>query len=249
MYSAAIIPARYNSSRFPGKPLEKIGGISMIRRVYEIASSSSIDKVYIATDDSRIFDHVKSFGGEVIMTSSNCINGTERVAEAITHLDNIPEIVINIQGDEPFIKPDQIMQVAKALNDPGTGISTLKKKIKTLDDYNNPNIVKVITDNDDYALYFSRSPIPYIREKTFSLNNINAFYKHLGIYGFKTNILMDVVKLPESKLQLVESLEQLCWLENGFLIKVLETTHQSIAIDVPEDIVTAENWLKLNSNS
>lgn len=248
MHSVAIIPARYDSSRFPGKPLATIGGISMIRRVYEIASSVGLDYVAVATDDSRIFDHVKSWGGEVIMTSANCINGTERVAEAVTHLSSVPEIVINIQGDEPFIKPQQIMQVANALKDPGTGISTLKKRIENTDEYSNQNIVKVVTDIEDFALYFSRSPIPFIRDKNLKLSDLNAFFKHLGIYGFKTNILMDLVKLPESKLQKIESLEQLCWLENGYLIKVLETDFQSIAVDVPEDLEKAEKWLKATSS-
>lgn len=247
MYSAAIIPARYDSTRFPGKPLAQIGGVSMIRRVYDIAISAGLDKVAVATDDSRIYEHVKAFGGEVIMTSSNCINGTERVAEAITHLETMPEIVINIQGDEPFIKPQQIMLAANALKDPGTGISTLKKKIESKEDFYNPNIVKVVCDCEDYALYFSRSPIPYLRDVDFGKLKSISLYKHLGIYGFKTKILMDLVKLPESKLQKLENLEQLCWLENGFLIKTLETEFQSIAVDTPDDLTKAENWLKKNS--
>ncbi|NUM31547.1 MAG: 3-deoxy-manno-octulosonate cytidylyltransferase [Bacteroidetes bacterium] len=244
MKSVAIIPARYNSSRFPGKPLATIGGVSMVRRVYEIVSSVGLDFVAVATDDSRIYDHVKSWGGEVIMTSENCINGTERVAEAITHLSFDPEFVLNIQGDEPFIKPQQIMQVANALKDPGTGISTLKKKIENEEEFNNQNVVKVVTDTDDFALYFSRSPIPFIRDKSSSISSFHAFYKHLGVYGFKKNILMDIVRLPESILQKIENLEQLCWLENGYLIKVLETDFQSLAVDVPEDLAKAEKYLK-----
>jgi 3-deoxy-manno-octulosonate cytidylyltransferase (CMP-KDO synthetase) len=243
MNSAAIIPARFASSRFPGKPLATIGGKTMIERVYNQATAAGLDYVAVATDDSRIFDHVKAFGGEVIMTSETCINGTERIAEALSHLEFRPEIILNIQGDEPFILPEQIHAIVKGLRDPGTGIATLKKRIEHWDELNNPNCVKVVTDRDDFALYFSRSPIPYQRDNQDIWPDFPVYFKHLGIYGFKTDILMDLVKLPETALQKMESLEQLCWLENGFLIKVIETNFQSIAIDTPEDLIQAENWL------
>ena len=243
MNTAAIIPARYASTRFPGQPLALINGFSMIQRVYNQTCSSGLDYVAVATDDSRIFDHVKSFGGEVIMTSENCLNGTERIAEALAHLQSVPDIILNIQGDEPFILPEQINLVVKALQDPGTGIATLKKRIDSFDDLNNPNVVKVVTDRDDFALYFSRSPIPYKRDDKETWPDFPVYFKHLGIYGYKTKILMDIVRLPETPLQKMENLEQLCWLEHGFLIKVLETDFQSLAIDTPEDLVRAEQWL------
>ncbi len=243
MNSAAIIPARFASSRFPGKPLATIGGKTMIERVYNQATAAGLDYVAVATDDSRIFDHVKAFGGKVIMTSDTCINGTERIAEALSHLEFRPEIILNIQGDEPFILPEQIHAIVTGLRDPGIGIATLKKRIEHWDELNNPNCVKVVTDRDDFALYFSRSPIPYQRDNQDIWPDFPVYFKHLGIYGFKTDILMDLVKLPETALQKMESLEQLCWLENGFLIKVIETNFQSIAIDTPEDLIQAENWL------
>ncbi len=243
MNTAAIIPARYASTRFPGKPLALINGFSMIQRVYNQAMASGLDYVAVATDDSRIYDYVKAFGGEVIMTSENCINGTERIAEALAHLESKPEIIINIQGDEPFILPQQINLVVKALQDPGTGIATLKKRIDTSHELNDPNVVKVVTDRDDFALYFSRSPIPCKRDNKETWPDFPVYFKHLGIYGYKTNILLDIVRLPETSLQKMENLEQLCWLEHGFLIKVLETDFQSIAIDTPEDLVKAEEWL------
>ena len=248
MTTAAIIPARYASTRFPGKPLAMIAGKTMIQRVYEQSTLAGLDYTAVATDDSRIFDHVKSFGGEVIMTSENCINGTERIAEAIASLTEKPELVLNIQGDEPFILPQQIRQVLKALKDPGTGIATLKKQINTREDLLDPNHVKVVTDADDFALYFSRSPIPYKRDNPEIMPDFPVYFKHLGIYGFKTKILMDLVRLQETPLQKMESLEQLCWLENGFLIKVIETDFQSLAVDTPEDLKKAEEWfLKVNS--
>ncbi len=247
MNTAAIIPARFASTRFPGKPLALINGKSMIQRVYDQACSSGLDYVAVATDDSRIYDHVKSFGGEVIMTSENCLNGTERIAEAIAQLNSKLDIIINIQGDEPFILPQQIASVVRALQDPGTGIATLKKRIDSAQELNDPNVVKVLTDRDNFALYFSRSPVPYKRDDNEIWPNFPVYFKHLGVYGYKTNILMDLVRLTETPLQKMENLEQLCWLENRFLIKVVETDFQSIAIDTPEDLLKAEEWLKKNN--
>jgi len=220
----------------------------MIQRVYQQASSAGLDYVAVATDDSRIYDHVLSFGGNVIMTSENCINGTERIAEALAHLETKPDSIINIQGDEPFILPQQIAMVVKALNDPGTGIATLKKRIDTMEELIDPNSVKVVTDQDDFALYFSRSPIPFKRDNAAAWPDFPVYFKHLGVYGYKTDILSEIVKLHESPLQKMENLEQLCWLEHGFLIKVLETDFQSIAIDTPDDLEKAEKWLENKLN-
>lgn len=244
MKTSAIIPARFASTRFPGKPLAKIGGISMIERVYKQAETCGLDYLAVATDDSRIYDHVKSFGGEVIMTSENCLNGTERIAEALHHVNETPKIVLNIQGDEPFIKPEQIRLLLDALSDPGVGIATLKKRIDSKNELNDANAVKVVCDKDDFALYFSRSAIPFKREDPDLWPEAPCYYKHLGVYGFKVHVLSDIVRLPESNLAKIENLEQLTWLENGFLIKVCETNYQSIAIDVPEDVEKAERWLK-----
>jgi 3-deoxy-manno-octulosonate cytidylyltransferase (CMP-KDO synthetase) len=246
MNTAAIIPARYASTRFPGKPLALIGGKSMIQRTYEQAKKSGLDYVAVATDDDRIFAHVKGFGGEVLMTSESCINGTERIAEALAQLSFKPEVVVNIQGDEPFIQPSQIQSIVNALLDPGTGIATLKKSIDNRETLLDPNSVKVVTDKDGFALYFSRSPIPYQRDNKEVWPDFPVYFKHLGVYGYKPEILMELVRLEETPLQKLESLEQLCWLENGYLIKVLETDFQSIAVDTPEDLEKAESWLMLN---
>lgn len=242
MYSIALIPARYGSTRFPGKPLAQIAGKSMIQRVYEQTYLAGLDYVAVATDNSEIFEHVKSFGGEVIMTSEHCLNGTERIAEVISGMQNRPEIVINVQGDEPFIKPAQIRALVRALKEPGTGIATLKKRLESREDWLDPNMVKVVTDQDDFALYFSRSPIPYKRDTPEDWPGGYHYYKHLGIYGYKTNILMELVRLSPTPLQQIENLEQLAWLETGYLIKVLETDFQSISVDVPEDLLKAEEW-------
>ncbi|MCB9251116.1 MAG: 3-deoxy-manno-octulosonate cytidylyltransferase [Flavobacteriales bacterium] len=245
MKTAAIIPARFASTRFPGKPLAQIGGKSMIQRVYERAMESGLDFVAVATDNTEIFNHVQTFGGNVIMTSDKCLNGTERIAEAIAGMEDLPDLILNIQGDEPFIKPEQIQLVINCLKDPGTGIATLKKKIQTEDELYNPNCVKVVTDLDDYALYFSRNTIPYLKAGS-SLPDSTSFYKHIGIYGFQSKVLLELVRLPVSALQKAENLEQLGWLENGYLIKVAETNHQSLAIDTPEDLENANEWLKTN---
>ena len=240
-----VIPARYASSRFPGKPLVKILGRSMIKRVYERVSRCKVlDAVVIATDDQRIFEHVKEFGAEVLMTSDEHCNGTERcheVAEAYPDYD----VVINIQGDEPLIEPKQIEKVANLfLHNESCQISTLVKQIT--DEYTlfNSNTPKVVVDKEKRAKYFSRSTIPFLRdvERSYWLSH-QKFYQHIGIYGFKSTILKKVVQLPPSFLEQSEQLEQLRWLENGFDIYVDETEFESIGVDVPEDVVLIERRL------
>ncbi len=240
-----VIPARYASSRFPGKPLVEILGKSMIQRVYERVSRCKVlDAVVIATDDQRIFNHVKGFGAEVLMTSDKHTNGTERcheVAEAYSDYD----VVINIQGDEPLIEPKQIERVANLfLKNDNCHISTLIKKITDEHTLFNSNTPKVVVDKDRRAKYFSRSTIPFLRdvERSYWLSHQN-FYKHIGIYGFRSSTLKKMVKLPPSFLEQSEQLEQLRWLENGFEIYVDETEFESIGVDVPEDVALIERRL------
>lgn len=240
MNTLGIIPARYQSVRFPGKPLIIIGGKTMIRRVYD-RCSLSLNNVIVATDDKRISKEVESFGGRVIMTSQNHQSGTDRCAEAVTlyqksHNEPV-DIVINIQGDEPFLDPVMLSHLSKSFNDPEIQISTLIKKISSEEEIFNPHLPKVVADKNGMALYFSRSPIPYVRhiEKTKWAGEY-PFYKHIGIYAFRTEILMEITQLSPSSLEKAESLEQNRWLENGYTIHVVETQHESISIDTPEDL-------------
>ncbi len=249
-----IIPARFGSSRFEGKPLVKIDGISMIERVYrQCEKCTNLDYIAVATDDKRIENHVVGFGGNVVMTSKKHSSGTERCAEALEILfidKNINfDVVINIQGDEPFINPQQIDKLASIFNKNKINIATLKKKINSENDIFNPNVVKIVTDNFDNALYFSRSPIPYLRgiEQNKWIEN-NTFYKHIGIYAYSSTVLKEIVKLKTTKSENSECLEQLRWLENGFKIKVLETEFESISVDTPEDIEKIKYWLKQKNN-
>ncbi|GIV32581.1 MAG: 3-deoxy-manno-octulosonate cytidylyltransferase [Chitinophagales bacterium] len=237
MNIVGIIPARYASSRFPGKPLADIGGKSMIQRVYEQAVCALPGKIVVATDDERIFHHVRQFGGKVIMTRKEHRNGTERCAEACQLLGDSFDAVINIQGDEPFIEPDQIHLVASCLKDQQAPIATLVKKIHTTEEYLSPHVVKIVTDKNQKALYFSRAPIPAVFPRSDHSSILhNTFYKHIGIYGYRKEILLQIVKLPPSPLEQAESLEQLRWLENGFAIYVRETTRETFAVDTPEDL-------------
>lgn len=240
-----VIPARYASSRFPGKPLANIGGKSMIQRVYEqVQKASLINHVVVATDDKRIVDHVKSFGGDVCMTKESHPTGTDRCYEAYTLLDQQFDYVINIQGDEPFIQPDQIDQLASACLDGKTEIATLIKKIEIADELFNTGEVKVVKDINNKALYFSRAAIPHLRnvapEKWFAMQ---AYYKHIGLYAFRHDILAEVSALAMSSLEQAESLEQLRWLENGFSITVAETQTESLCIETPEDLLRAVAYL------
>jgi len=255
MVTICVIPARYGSTRFPGKPLAFLKNKPIIQHVYERAKSSKmIDEVFVATDDSRILHTVESFGGKAIMTSSKHPSGTDRIAEAVDKLlkegYNLQEssIVINLQGDEPLIKKEMIDQLIDLMKNENDSIGTLAKRIEKEDDFFNPNIVKVVFDKNGYALYFSRSPIPFDREKFikgFSKNNF--MYKHIGIYGYNVRILKNFVGLPMSRLEEIESLEQLRALENGIKIKVGLTEYDSFGIDTPEDLEVAEKCLNTYS--
>ena len=232
-----IIPARYASTRFPGKPLVDIAGKSMIQRVYEQAKKCiHLSEVLVATDDSRIFDHVHQFGGKAVMTSPEHQSGTDRCAEvALKH----PEynVIINIQGDEPYIDPEQITKLISCFNDTNTQIATLIKKVLTEQELHNTNSPKVIINKHSEAIYFSRSPLPHIRgqEPQNWLQHF-TYFKHIGIYGYRSDILQQITKLPVSSLEKAESLEQLRWVENGYKIKVAETEIETIAIDTPDDL-------------
>ena len=233
-----IIPSRYGSTRFPGKPLIDINGKTMIQRVYEQAQQSGhLTDVIVATDDERIFEHVKSFDGKVMMTSATHESGTDRCAEVIANIDDEYQIVINIQGDEPFIDPNQINQLCQCFDDEKTDIATLIKKIDSQEELFNPNKPKVVIDDNNFALLFSRSTIPHLKgEDQENWLSKQEYFKHIGIYGYRTTILKKIAALPVSKLEQAEGLEQLRWLENGLNIKVAKTTFEAIAIDTPEDL-------------
>lgn len=243
MKTAGIIPARFGSSRFPGKPLADIGGKPMIQRVYEQAQKSGIlEKVIVATDDQRIMDCVKSFGGEAVLTSTSHSSGTSRCNEVADQLDSSFGLIINIQGDEPYIHPGQIEQVVSLFSNKEVNIATLRKKIFTTRELFDPNVVKVITDKYGRAICFSRQPIPYYRGKDESeWVKSTDFFKHIGIYGYRINILREIVMLPEAPPEKAESLEQMRWMWNGYSIMTGETTHESVAIDTPSDLSKITN--------
>lgn len=255
MVTICIIPARYGSMRFPGKPLALLKNKPIIQHVYEKAKASKlINEVFIATDDLRIFNTVESFGGKAIMTSREHLSGTDRIAEGVDKLIkegyNLEEnsIIINIQGDEPLIKVEMIEQLIELMEEDENIIGTLAKPIEREIDFKNPNIVKVVFDKKGYALYFSRSPIPFNRDKFIKgFSNNNFMYKHIGIYGYRVKILREFVNLSMSKLERIESLEQLRALENGIKIKVRITEYDSFGIDTPEDLEVAEKCLNLYS--
>ena len=238
-----IIPARYASTRLPGKPLLDIGGKCMIQRVYEQVMMVGLDTVVVATDDGRIFDHVRSFGGEVIMTSELHVNGTERCAEVIEKSDDEYDITINIQGDEPFIHPEQISQLRDLMAGEACKIGTLVKVIETEGELNNPDTTPKVEINErGEALCFSRSVIPSIQgvDKSEWLNH-HTFYKHIGIYGFKTKTLLELVKLKPTKNEIAESLEQLRWLDNGYTIHAAITKLESPSVDTEDDLNLVRN--------
>lgn len=243
-----VIPARFASTRYPGKPLVSINGKSMIRRVYEQAlKASSLDHVLIATDDSRIFDHVKGFDGNVVMTSPTHQNGTARCQEVLGSLSLTDQsvkydVVVNIQGDEPFINPLQIDKVAGLFNDPKVEIGTLAKRITKTEELFNPNTVKAVFGKKKNAICFSRQAMPFLRdipEKDWTEKF--DFYKHIGIYGYRAEVLNEIVKLKASKLEEAEKLEQLRWLENGYNIAVEITEFEGVSIDSPEDLSKLTN--------
>lgn len=238
-----IIPARYASTRFPGKPLAILKGKPVIQRVYEQVCKI-IDDVYVATDDTRIFNKVEEFGGKAVMTSPNHRSGTDRIEEALQHIGGDWEVVLNVQGDEPFIQPSQIETLCACFDEPRTEIATLGKPFTSMEAVENPNSPKIVVDNKGFAMYFSRSVIPFIRgiDKTEWISHY-PFLKHLGIYAYRTEVLRQVTQLPPSSLELAESLEQLRWLQNGFRIKVGITDIETIGIDTPEDLRKAEEFL------
>jgi 3-deoxy-manno-octulosonate cytidylyltransferase (CMP-KDO synthetase) len=240
-----IIPARFDSTRFPGKPLIDLAGKSMIQRVYEQAKkASSLAEVVVATDDGRIFNAVKAFKGNVIMTSSNHKSGTDRCAEVSKKMIGY-EAIINIQGDEPLIDPKQINLLASCFNDISTELATLVKKIESDDELFNQNTPKVIINKNSEAIYFSRQVIPFIKNvEPSQYLKTHTFYKHIGIYGYRTTTLGIISKLKLGHLELSEQLEQLRWLENGYKIKVALTKTESLAIDVPEDVFKVLDKLK-----
>lgn len=239
-----IIPARYSSTRFPAKPLADLNGQSMINRVFTQASKSkSLSKVIVATDHPEIVEHVLGFGGNVCMTSENHASGTDRCYEVLSKEQEIFDYVINIQGDEPFISPTQI-DLLTSLLDGTTELATLIKKLETQEQLTNPNVVKVVVNENKEAMYFSRSPIPYWRGKETDWINLHIYYKHIGMYAYRSDVLKRITSLKVSALEKAESLEQLRWLENGFKIKTAETTIETVGIDTPEDLEHARQYLK-----
>ena len=265
----AVIPARYASTRFPGKPLAHINGISMLQRVYEqTLEATSLSAILIATDDERIASHAKSFGANVALTDPSHPSGTDRIAEAIHNLYKNPKIrtdrlnkfnlqtektgkvnydvIVNVQGDEPFIDPAQIDNLVQCFYDKKVQIATMVKRITNIQEFQNPNVVKAVLASNGNALYFSRNAIPYIRNGNIEQAITNyPMYKHIGMYAYRDGVLTELTRLQPSDLELVESLEQLRWLQNGYTIRAIETTLETIAIDTPEDIVKAEAYLRV----
>jgi len=240
----AIIPARYASTRFPGKPLAMLGGKTVIQRVYEQATAI-LDEAYVATDDERIYQAVESFGGKAIITRADHKSGTDRLEEAATIIGTNADVIINIQGDEPFIQTSQIETLMHLFDDPTTQIGTLGKPFESIEAVNNPNSPKIVCDRRGFALYFSRSTIPYVRgaEPTTWLEHF-PYLKHLGVYAYRREVLHEVTQLPQSSLEKAESLEQLRWLENGYRIRVGLTDVETVGIDTPEDLQRAEDFLR-----
>ncbi|MBP5710296.1 MAG: 3-deoxy-manno-octulosonate cytidylyltransferase [Bacteroidales bacterium] len=242
MSFVGLIPARYASTRFPGKPLALIGGKPMVQWVYEQASKSELRQVAVATDDERIRKAVEEFGGKVVMTSTEHRSGTDRCGEAARLLQlSDDDVVINIQGDEPFIRPDEINLLIRCFDDPTTDIATLVKKVADDENPQNPNMVKVVFSSKNKAIYFSRYAIPFQRENA---EKEIVRYKHIGIYAYRYPVLKKIIALPVSSLEASEKLEQLRWLENGFSISVAECFHENIAVDTPEDLERVLRQLK-----
>jgi 3-deoxy-manno-octulosonate cytidylyltransferase (CMP-KDO synthetase) len=248
----AIIPARYNATRFPGKPLALLKGKPVIQHVYEQTTRANlVNSVIVATDDQRIFDAVMNFQGRAVMTSGNHESGTDRIAEAAAHIEC--DYVINVQGDEPFIEPEMIDDVVNLLyNDDRVAISTLAKKVSDREEIISPHVVKVVMDDEGFALYFSRAPIPYHRDEWKDLNNIlfneqaTTVFKHVGIYGYRKEALIQFSSLKQCRTEKIEKLEQLRALTAGMKIKVKETTFDTFGIDTKEDLRKAEEWQNIS---
>lgn len=243
MKFVAIIPARYASTRFPGKPLAVLGGKPVIQRVYEQVSSV-VNEVHVATDDERIRQCVEQFGGHAVMTRSDHKSGTDRIEEAAEKTGTTADVIINVQGDEPFIQPSQIKTLMQLFDNADTQIGTLGKPFDSMEAVLNPNSPKIVTDRQGFALYFSRSAIPFVRgvEQAEWLTRF-PYLKHLGIYAYRRDVLRQVTQLPQSPLEQAESLEQLRWLENGYRIRVGLTDTETVGIDTPEDLERAEAFL------
>ncbi|TGE24071.1 3-deoxy-manno-octulosonate cytidylyltransferase [Hymenobacter aquaticus] len=244
-----IIPARYASTRLPGKPLTDLGGKTMIQRVVEQARLARLSRVVVATDDERILDHVRAFGGEAFLTSPDHPSGTDRVFDAYCQLDASADCIINIQGDEPFILPEQINALIALFEaDPRTQLATLVKPVETREELFSPHMPKVVLDTRGQALYFSRHPLPYQRNHPQEqwLQH-HRYLRHIGLYAYRPDILAELTRLPPSPLELAESLEQLRWLENGYHIQTAETTAATLGIDTPEDVVRALDQLRIKN--
>ena len=240
----ALIPARYASTRFPGKPLAMLGGKTVIQRVYEQVVKY-FDDAYVCTDDNRIMDAVLQFGGKSVMTDANHKSGTDRCFEAFQKVGDGADVVVNIQGDEPFIQRSQIETVCRCFDDEITQIATLGKPFgNNFEAIANSNSPKIVIDNRGYAMYFSRSVIPFIRGKqTEEWAEAYPFVKHIGLYAYRREVLAEITQLPQSSLEIAESLEQLRWLQNGYRIKVGLTDVETVGIDTPEDLQRAEEFL------
>lgn len=251
MKITAIIPARYASTRFPGKALADIGGRPMIQHVYERACKASlVSRVIVATDDTRIADAIRLIGGEAVMTATSHETGTDRLAEVAHSLDT--DIIVNVQGDEPLISPEMIDQAIEPfLHDPTLKMGTLKTRIKCLHDFLSPNVVKVVTGADGCALYFSRSPLPFFRDKWQDLkdesfaNGKLLCYKHVGLYVYRRDFLLEYAAMPPTFLEISEKLEQLRAIENGIRIRVIETEFESIGVDTPDDLAKAQERYRI----
>jgi 3-deoxy-manno-octulosonate cytidylyltransferase (CMP-KDO synthetase) len=250
MKIVAIIPARYGSTRFPGKALADLGGKPMIQHVYErTCQASLVSRTIVATDDNRIADAIRLIGGEAVMTSPDHETGTDRLAEVAKNLD--ADLIVNVQGDEPLINPATIDQAIEPfLNDPALQMGTLKTRVRCLHDFLSPNVVKVVTDNTGNALYFSRSPLPFFRDKWHDLKD-EAFasgrllcFKHIGLYVFRKEFLIQYAAMPQTFLELSEKLEQLRAIENGIKIRVVETEFESLGVDTPDDLTKARERMK-----
>lgn len=249
MTSIVIIPARYDSTRFPGKPLYPLKGVPVIQHVFENAKRALLaDDVIVATDSETIFERVLSFGGKAVMTDKRHPSGTDRIAEVAASTDY--DIIVNVQGDEPLVRPEMIDDVIAILSDERASIGTLIKKIENPEEIADPNVVKVVFDKEGFALYFSRAPVPYYRDEwknvtniQYSTFNIQDCYKHVGIYSYKRGVLLSLAAMEPTKLEKIERLEQLRALENGMRIKVKETFFETYGVDTPEDIERVEKCL------
>lgn len=246
MRFVAIIPARYASTRFPGKPLADMAGKPMIQRVYEQVKKA-LDEVWVATDDARIFETVESFGGKAVMTSAEHRSGTDRIQEAYSKIGGGFDVIINVQGDEPFIQPEQIEALKHCFDSKDVELATLVKPFRKEDGFDalfNPNSPKVVINKRNEAIYFSRSIVPYVRDTQHTeWLDKHVFYKHIGMYAYRSDVLAEITKLPQSSLEKAESLEQLRWIENGYRIRVGYTAVETIGIDTPEDMKKAIAFL------